>query len=981
VLDSWAAPAWWRYVTYAVGFLTFATLAALGELNGLLMATHVPAAASYGIGSLSDFGFHRPDARAAYDVVLTWCGGRSAAATSVFTMAHWEILVDCVFALLYPTLAGIILLKARRRLGQAPVPPGRAALVPVYRRIAAVALFAVPVLALADILENIFEWQVVGVYDGCQATYMSTAWFWALWVTAVIKYLAALVVVVSLLVVTLGVVLLPDGAARRIGRAFLAARGPLIVVALFALVVLLDPTGQAGDTIRRWEDDWHQAAPAAAFALLLGWLSGLEAKRVLATDRAPHAPPSSGALVGLLVAGVAIGVVGYVAQQLWGAGKGLLIPGAFMVVLAALSFFTPGITRGGRLAPVGLAAKEIPSIVAALAPIALGLVVFRAAFAELAYSNHPQFWWLVAVGVFLQLVGWGSYELVRRIGNDAALFIPFLLGIGILCALIGVGVLIAVVVDPWGTGDAFGTLGLLAAFFVGVAALAYLLIEASELFAAPQALAAFRIERVPWFGFFLVWLVLAAVLDSSGTYYDVRLLDTQAPVPKETPVQAYRTWEQMNTNGKAVPLLFVSTSGGGIRAAYWTAIVLECVLEGKGADACAVGNAASNTRADHAFFAASGISGGSLGLVNYEAHLARPEADADWPARRLGGDYLAPTVGWALFVDLPFALLRRDGGTDRAEVLERGWEHSWVDTKGEESTLAEGLFQRWRQRPFPLLLLNGTKVQDGCRFETSVLDESIKLAQKKENNETLVEDCLSLRVFERSSDRYVRPEDRHRWALASSEDLVDYICAHQDVRLSTAALMSARFPYILSSGRVPKCDHSTAVNLVDGGYFDTSAASPVVELWERLRTLVETQNRRAGTCVVPVFLQIDNHYASEPSPGKRSRPWESSVPLQALGGSRNAREANARQAAALAFGSASFGNVSAATVAGEAIDRVAHIYPRAHPGSKAPLGWTLSDASMDDLRRQLQTAANEVEIEKVRQWFSPALTCTRGPAR
>jgi hypothetical protein len=428
------------------------------------------------------------------------------------------------------------------------------------------------------------------------------------------------------------------------------------------------------------------------------------------------------------------------------------------------------------------------------------------------------------------------------------------------------------------------------------------------------------------------------------------------------------------------PLLFVSTSGGGIRAAYWTAIVLECVLEGQGAPACENGSTATNTRADRAFFAASGVSGGSLGLAAYAAHLANPGPGVNWPEARLGDEYLAPTVGWALFVDLPLALIRRDGGTDRGEVLERAWERSWIDSKGEQSTLATGLFERRRARPFPLLLLNGTKVQDSCRFETSVLDESIKLAQRNENNETLVEDCLSMRLFERSSDHYVKPADRAGWTLASSEDLVDYLCPNQDVRLSTAALMSARFPYILSSGRLPKCDGSTAVNLVDGGYFDTSGASPVVELWDKLKPRVETQNRGSGTCVVPVFLQIDNGYASEPSPAKRSRPWESSVPLQTLRGSRDAREANARQSAALAFGSESFGNRAASGTAGP-LDRVAHIYPRAHPGSKAPLGWTLSSASMEDLRRQLQTDANRLEIEKVREWFSSGLTCRRVAAR
>ena len=244
-----------------------------------------------------------------------------------------------------------------------------------------------------------------------------------------------------------------------------------------------------------------------------------------------------------------------------------------------------------------------------------------------------------------------------------------------------------------------------------------------------------------------------------------------------------------------------------------------------------------------------------------------------------------------------------------------------------------------------------------------------------------------MRVFERSSNnRYVPPAKRGAWALASTEDLVDYLCTNQDVRLSTAALLSARFPYVLSSGRLVKCNDSrglSAINLVDGGYFDTSAASPIVELWDRLRPLVDEKNRTAGTCVVPVFLQIDNHYDNDPGPGRRSRPWESSVPLQALGGSRNAREANARQAAAIAFGEQAFGNVVDASVAGTTLpfDRVAHLYPREHPGSKAPLGWTLSRTSMEDLRRQLESPANTAEIGKVREWFSPGLTCKRATAQ
>src|SRR5262249_54302731 len=396
-----------------------------------------------------------------------------------------------------------------------------------------------------------------------------------------------------------------------------------------------DRTGQAGATIRRWADDPHQAAAATGFAILLGWLSGLEAKRVLATDRPARCPPSRGALGVLLAAGVAVAVLGYIAHLVWGAGKGLLIPGVLMVVLAFLSFFITGVVRPARPAPTGLAAQELPSVVAALAPIVLGVVVFRAAFAELAYSDHGRFAWVVAVGLALQVVGWLTYEVVRRIGSDAGLFLPVLETLGVVCAIAGLAVLVAVVLDPWRTGHALGTLGLVAAFFVGAAAVGYLLIELSERFAAPQALAALRIERVPWFAFFLVWLLLAAVIDSTGTYYDVRVLNDRGALPKETPVEAYRTWTKTNAHGKAVPLLFVSTSGGGIRAAYWTAIVLECVLEGTGADACGGGEEAASKRADRAFFTASGISGRSLGLVAYDAHLANPGPGPGWPGERL----------------------------------------------------------------------------------------------------------------------------------------------------------------------------------------------------------------------------------------------------------------------------------------------------------------------------------------------------------
>ena len=55
-----------------------------------------------------------------------------------------------------------------------------------------------------------------------------------------------------------------------------------------------------------------------------------------------------------------------------------------------------------------------------------------------------------------------------------------------------------------------------------------------------------------------------------------------------------------------------------------------------------------------------------------------------------------------------------------------------------------------------------------------------------------------------------------------------------------------------------------------------------------------------------------------------------------------------------------------------------HIYPRSHPGSQAPLGWTLSAGSMDALEQQMGDQ-NKTALEVVTSWFSGQLD-PAGPA-
>jgi len=303
-------------------------------------------------------------------------------------------------------------------------------------------------------------------------------------------------------------------------------------------------------------------------------------------------------------------------------------------------------------------------------------------------------------------------------------------------------------------------------------------------------------------------------------------------------------------------------------------------------------------------------------------------------------------------------------------VLEEAWEDAW----GSSSPLKEGLFATWAtDSRIPLLLLNGTSVQDGCRVNGSILDADVEDEQDDEGKPAVRgRDCLAMDAFGAESKGNVSTA-----SLAATHDLVDLLCADKDVRLSTAALLSARFPWVSPAGRIPRCGTSFAVYSVDGGYFDTSAASTVQELWTHLEPLVAEHNARGAVpCIVPVFLQVDNHYKETRNAGATGRPSEAAVPLRAVRAARDARENDARQATALLFSEPRAAGV-AASVDGVPLVRFAHLFPRAHPGTSAPLGWALSQASMDDLTEQLQEPANKAALREIRRWFSPDLACSR----
>jgi hypothetical protein len=538
-----------------------------------------------------------------------------------------------------------------------------------------------------------------------------------------------------------------------------------------------------------------------------------------------------------------------------------------------------------------------------------------------------------------------------------------------------------VVVLPFTSGARFGGVAVLLFFALVLTCSGALLVWIAPALHVPRALAVLGVLRFPIVALLVVWFLAASLADPGG-YHNVRLMNADAPATGVTLEGAWKCWLAKNglldakdepdactpaggakPAGKgAVPLILVATTGGGIRAAYWTSLVLDCAFEVNPGSSCPTGgHSASFARSDRVF-ALSGISGGSLGLASYAAYLSEKQKrgpERNWVRRSLDADALSGSGAWWLLVEIPRVFLQFSSPTDRAGVLERGWEREWP-----HGELSQGLLDLWRTNHHePLLLLNGTSVQDGCRFETSPLNANV------ETRAGTPPGCKSTEPFDDTP-----PDVAASSVLPATRDLLDYLCNdRRDVRLSTAALLSGRFPFVNPAARIPgRCRYGAAKTapvayVVDGGYLDTSGASPVLELMTDLGPLVERWNANkahAGRCVVPVMIQIDNGFSAAKTPG---RPGELLVPPKTVLAARGAREAEARIGGALAFSGAR-----------GAPDRWAHFVNQAHPGPKAPLGWAQSRVSEDELVRQL--AQNGAAFDKVARWLQPGgLTCPSRP--
>jgi hypothetical protein len=288
----------------------------------------------------------------------------------------------------------------------------------------------------------------------------------------------------------------------------------------------------------------------------------------------------------------------------------------------------------------------------------------------------------------------------------------------------------------------------------------------------------------------------------------------------------------------------------------------------------------------------SGVSGGALGITL--ARTALLEAGDKGPPCRhaidigghehgdprqswraclqllAAGDYLSPTVLGMIFRDtlaLVISALARADVADRATFLEQAIEeHYNAVVVGERTACGETEDRRGLCRPFgylpkpghdrwlPLLLLNATSVDSGRQIIASDLYIGAESPDPAHCTELFPH---SYSVFEVLASGAQGP---HRDPATGC--LAPGLADADDLRLSTAAVMSARFPVVSPKGNLRNRAGTVIEQVVDGSFFDNTGLEslmPLVPLLHArgLRPLVihiankPWELRRAGSYVVP----------------------------------------------------------------------------------------------------------------------------------
>ena len=432
-------------------------------------------------------------------------------------------------------------------------------------------------------------------------------------------------------------------------------------------------------------------------------------------------------------------------------------------------------------------------------------------------------------------------------------------------------------------------------------------------------------------------LALAAVFSIWNDSHLVRrITGDPSPIAARRDVATqYDLWHAGSQPGQVV---LVAASGGGLRAAYWTALSLAALQD-------------SIPGFNRHLFAISSVSGGSVGAAIY-ASLVHDSASSAGKVKCLeqtatrgysscvrefmSEDYLSPVLAKMVGPDfvqsfLPFPW----GQLDRSLGLEGSWEDSYERVTG-MPTLRRGFLSLYTgglsPATVPSLFLNTTHVETGKRYIIAPL----------------------------------RP------GMHDSQDLL--ALTGSDMPLSTAAHNSARFTYVSPPGRIQRGDTIELGHVVDGGYFENSGLATLREILDVI------QSRDSGAKPVVIYLCNDPIPCRERPAGlpvtARSAVIDWLGPIKALLSTRDARGSLSR-ADIVALSNVEFFqlNVCDALIAADTtttadtstLGSVAREKQGRERVVSPPLGWLLSKVARDWMDSSLTAGSASLRPSQCRR--------------
>ncbi len=331
----------------------------------------------------------------------------------------------------------------------------------------------------------------------------------------------------------------------------------------------------------------------------------------------------------------------------------------------------------------------------------------------------------------------------------------------------------------------------------------------------------------------MIFVVLMFLFSMSNDNHEIRTLSDYRPELRPTLEQALTDWHDAHCDADACePFILVATAGGGIRAAYWTGTVLGNLHD-----------ASEGRLADH-LFAVSGVSGGSVGATIYRTVIANQKTDVTEPIQKiLGEDYLGPVAAGMLYKDAVQRLLPLPLFADRAEIFEKGLEVGYNNAMARAGVNLDSSFIKTTAlgiNPWPALFLNSTWSENGRRIVAA-----------------------SLRT-----DAYAPP----RGSQFLYKDLLNTLGS--DMRLSTAAHNSARFPFVSPPGgwRPVAEEQQKWQRLQDGGLFENFGAETLLEIADFAEKLWQ---EKWGMVLRPYVILI----SSDPTLPKNFADFPANKPL------------------------------------------------------------------------------------------------------